>query len=237
MSKNKSEKGLVAKSFDWDEESLSSKYEGLTMVIAFMAIAKDEPAVGKADARSLKRNHQSRLLRKRLRPKSPAVLDPSPDKKSDSSTEQFLLTLMKEVKGLKDQIKPSSDNSLSVSQTWSSKYHLGKLDEKADDGFFLGYSPVAKALGVFNIRRQEIKETYHSMKLMKNPSLCIGNDDHLPYVPAFDPLSTNNIISDPDTEDAHCTRNINSPDESPKFSIADDHPAQNELDDSKPTEN
>ncbi|GKD20762.1 hypothetical protein Tco_1222465, partial [Tanacetum coccineum] len=51
MSKNKSEKGLVAKSFDWDEESLSSKDEGLTMVKAFMAIAKDEPAVGKADAR------------------------------------------------------------------------------------------------------------------------------------------------------------------------------------------
>ncbi|GKD20763.1 retrovirus-related pol polyprotein from transposon TNT 1-94 [Tanacetum coccineum] len=45
--------------------------------------------------------------------------------------------------------------------------HLGKFDEKADDGFFLGYSPVAKALRVFNIRRQEIKETYHSMKLMK----------------------------------------------------------------------
>ncbi|GJZ21386.1 retrovirus-related pol polyprotein from transposon TNT 1-94 [Tanacetum coccineum] len=92
------------------------------------------------------------------------------------------------------------------------RYHLGKLDEKADDGFFLGYSPVAKALGVFNIRRQEIKETYHSMKLMKNPSLSIGNDDHLPYVPAFDPLSTNNIISDPVTPTA---QNINSPDESP----------------------
>ncbi|GJV15598.1 retrovirus-related pol polyprotein from transposon TNT 1-94 [Tanacetum coccineum] len=46
----------------------------------------------------------------------------------------------------------------------------------------------------------------------RNPSLCIGNDDHLPYVPAFDPLSTNNIISDPVTPTA---QNINSPDESP----------------------
>ncbi|GJY52811.1 retrovirus-related pol polyprotein from transposon TNT 1-94 [Tanacetum coccineum] len=31
--------------------------------------------------------------------------------------------------------------------------HLRKFDEKADDGFFLGYSLVAKAFSVFNIRR------------------------------------------------------------------------------------
>ncbi|GKB30053.1 retrovirus-related pol polyprotein from transposon TNT 1-94 [Tanacetum coccineum] len=41
------------------------------------------------------------------------------------------------------------------------KDHLGKFNEKADDGFFLGYSLVAKAFGVFNIRRQEMEETYH----------------------------------------------------------------------------
>ncbi|GJR01564.1 retrovirus-related pol polyprotein from transposon TNT 1-94 [Tanacetum coccineum] len=39
--------------------------------------------------------------------------------------------------------------------------HLGKFDEKADDGFFLGYSPVAKAFRAFNIRRQEMEETFH----------------------------------------------------------------------------
>ncbi|GKC92201.1 retrovirus-related pol polyprotein from transposon TNT 1-94 [Tanacetum coccineum] len=39
--------------------------------------------------------------------------------------------------------------------------HLRKFDVKADDGFFLGYSPVAKAFRVFNIRRQEMEETYH----------------------------------------------------------------------------
>ncbi|GJS35681.1 retrovirus-related pol polyprotein from transposon TNT 1-94 [Tanacetum coccineum] len=39
--------------------------------------------------------------------------------------------------------------------------HLGKFDEKADDGFFLGYSSVAKAFKVFNIRRQEMEETVH----------------------------------------------------------------------------
>ncbi|GJS50923.1 retrovirus-related pol polyprotein from transposon TNT 1-94 [Tanacetum coccineum] len=41
------------------------------------------------------------------------------------------------------------------------KDHLGKFDEKADDGFFLGYSSVAKDFRVFNIRRQEMEETAH----------------------------------------------------------------------------
>ncbi|GJZ77618.1 retrovirus-related pol polyprotein from transposon TNT 1-94 [Tanacetum coccineum] len=50
--KGKSEKRLVAESFDWDKESISSKDEGVTKVKAFMAIAKEEPSVGKADARS-----------------------------------------------------------------------------------------------------------------------------------------------------------------------------------------
>ncbi|GKA04914.1 retrovirus-related pol polyprotein from transposon TNT 1-94 [Tanacetum coccineum] len=52
MSKGKSEKGLVDESFDWDEESISSKDEWVTEVKAFMAIVEDEPSVGKADARS-----------------------------------------------------------------------------------------------------------------------------------------------------------------------------------------
>nr|GEV47273.1 hypothetical protein [Tanacetum cinerariifolium] len=39
--------------------------------------------------------------------------------------------------------------------------HLGKFDEKVDDGFFLGYSPVSKTFKVFNIRRQEMEEIVH----------------------------------------------------------------------------
>nr|GEV44666.1 retrovirus-related Pol polyprotein from transposon TNT 1-94 [Tanacetum cinerariifolium] len=38
---------------------------------------------------------------------------------------------------------------------------LGKFDEKADDGYLLGYSLVSKAFRVFNTRRQQTKETYH----------------------------------------------------------------------------
>ncbi|GKC29257.1 hypothetical protein Tco_1036551, partial [Tanacetum coccineum] len=50
--KEKSEKGLIAESFDWGDESVSSDDEGSTKIRAFMAIAEDEPSVGKADARS-----------------------------------------------------------------------------------------------------------------------------------------------------------------------------------------
>ncbi|GKB01981.1 hypothetical protein Tco_0830025 [Tanacetum coccineum] len=50
--REKVKKGLVAESFDWDEESISSEDEGVTRFKAFMAIAEDEPTVGKTDARS-----------------------------------------------------------------------------------------------------------------------------------------------------------------------------------------
>ncbi|GKB73743.1 retrovirus-related pol polyprotein from transposon TNT 1-94 [Tanacetum coccineum] len=50
MNKGKSEKGLVAESFDWDEESVSSDDESVTTFKALMALA-DEPSIGKADAR------------------------------------------------------------------------------------------------------------------------------------------------------------------------------------------
>nr|GEX22203.1 retrovirus-related Pol polyprotein from transposon TNT 1-94 [Tanacetum cinerariifolium] len=49
--KEKSDKGLVAESFDWDDESMSSEDEGTTKFKAFMAIAEDELPVGKEDAR------------------------------------------------------------------------------------------------------------------------------------------------------------------------------------------
>ncbi|GJY34940.1 retrovirus-related pol polyprotein from transposon TNT 1-94 [Tanacetum coccineum] len=38
---------------------------------------------------------------------------------------------------------------------------LGKFDEKADDGYLLGYSLVSKEFKVFNTRRQQTNETYH----------------------------------------------------------------------------
>ncbi|GJR50626.1 retrovirus-related pol polyprotein from transposon TNT 1-94 [Tanacetum coccineum] len=69
------------------------------------------------------------------------------------------------------------------------KDHLGKFDEKPDDGFFLGYSPVAKVFRVFNIRRQEMEETYHvtfsedneaiSQSSTEEPHKFTSADNHL----------------------------------------------------------
>ncbi|GKA92239.1 hypothetical protein Tco_0814164, partial [Tanacetum coccineum] len=44
---------------------------------------------------------------------------------------------------------------------YNHKDHLGKFDEKADDGYLLGYSLVSKAFRVFNTRRRQTEETYH----------------------------------------------------------------------------
>ncbi|GKD17181.1 retrovirus-related pol polyprotein from transposon TNT 1-94 [Tanacetum coccineum] len=44
---------------------------------------------------------------------------------------------------------------------YNDKDHLGKFDEKVDNGYLLGYSLVSKALKVFNTRRQQTEETYH----------------------------------------------------------------------------
>ncbi|GJX31630.1 retrovirus-related pol polyprotein from transposon TNT 1-94 [Tanacetum coccineum] len=71
------------------------------------------------------------------------------------------------------------------------KDHLGKFDAKADDGYFLAYSSVSKAFRVYNIRRQQIKETYHvtfdeSMEAIRftNTSVDeIGIDDSSRYPP------------------------------------------------------
>ncbi|GJU12052.1 hypothetical protein Tco_1134448 [Tanacetum coccineum] len=54
-------------------------------------------------------------IKKKTETKPPIVPVSQPEKKADLSAEQFLLTLMDEVKSLKEQIKVPSDNSSSVS--------------------------------------------------------------------------------------------------------------------------
>nr|GEW35096.1 copia protein [Tanacetum cinerariifolium] len=204
----KSEKGLIAKSFDWDEEYVSLEDERTTKVKTFMAIAEEDPSIRKADASlalggrgkekekisskeviftkadessfvpiheitsnsvskyttqeslppllkligaepsstsnsliplaDLTRNMADLILnisfpkktkptsdkvshihviKKKTKTKEPFVLESCFDKKANSSAEQLLLTLMKEVKGLKEQIKTPSGTSPSVSQS------------------------------------------------------------------------------------------------------------------------
>ena len=48
----KKERGFIAETYDWNDEPLSSDDEQQTTVRAYMALAEDEPAVGKSDARS-----------------------------------------------------------------------------------------------------------------------------------------------------------------------------------------
>nr|GEZ94488.1 hypothetical protein [Tanacetum cinerariifolium] len=97
--------------------------------------------------------------------------------------------------------------------------HLGKFDEKADDGFFLGYSLVAKAFRVFNIRRQEMEETFH---------VTFIEDDE-----AISKFSTKDIVT---PSESHILQDLNSLDEHPENTRADDHPVINELDDSESVE-
>ncbi|GJR39069.1 retrovirus-related pol polyprotein from transposon TNT 1-94 [Tanacetum coccineum] len=95
---------------------------------------------------------------------------------------------------------------------YNHKDHLGKFDEKADDGYFLGYSLVSKAFRVFNTRRQQTKETYHitfdespdAIKFIK-PSIDNINiaeseryppDEYLyPYEPSQRYQTNSNVVS------------------------------------------
>ncbi|GJX32708.1 retrovirus-related pol polyprotein from transposon TNT 1-94 [Tanacetum coccineum] len=114
------------------------------------------------------------------------------------------------------------------------KDHLRKFDEKADDGFFLGYSLVAKAFRVFNIRRQEMEETIH---------VTFSEDDEAISQSSTkgDAINFNENRSFLDDEflepRSKVTQYFVSPKEPPKFTIANDHPALYELDQPESTNN
>ncbi|GJT03806.1 retrovirus-related pol polyprotein from transposon TNT 1-94 [Tanacetum coccineum] len=105
--------------------------------------------------------------------------------------------------------------------------HLGKLDEKTDDRFFLGYPPVAKAFRVFNIRRQEMKETVH---------VRFSEDDESIYQSSTegDAINFNENRSFPDDEFLEPRKSVISEDP-PEFTEAENHPALNEPDQAEST--
>ncbi|GJX67069.1 putative ribonuclease H-like domain-containing protein [Tanacetum coccineum] len=53
--------------------------------------------------------------------------------------------------------------------------HLGKFDGKADEGFFVGYFVVSKAMRVFNKRTRIVEETLN-IRFLKNTPNVIGNE-------------------------------------------------------------
>nr|GEW41753.1 retrovirus-related Pol polyprotein from transposon TNT 1-94 [Tanacetum cinerariifolium] len=100
----------------------------------------------------------------------------------------------------------------------------GKFDEKADDGFFLGCSLVSKAFRVFNIRRQEMEETVH---------VTFSEDDELISQSSTEGDAINFIENRSFLDDEFLkpkSKDSVSSEEPPKFTVADDHPAPNELD-------
>ncbi|GJR16848.1 retrovirus-related pol polyprotein from transposon TNT 1-94 [Tanacetum coccineum] len=142
--------------------------------------------------------------------------------------------------------------------------HLGKFDEKANDGFFLGYSLVAEAFRVVNIRRQEMEESFHvtsseddeefsqsstegdAINFNENRSFTddefldpmrkvtkgSGKNEYFPYIPAYDPLSSNDITIPKNTTiiDSPILLNFVSPKEQPEITLTNDHPVYNKPD-------
>ncbi|GJU38328.1 ribonuclease H-like domain-containing protein [Tanacetum coccineum] len=52
--------------------------------------------------------------------------------------------------------------------------HLGKFDEKADEGYFVGYSVISKAIRVFNKRTRIVEETLN-IRFLENAPNVKGN--------------------------------------------------------------
>ncbi|GJX03691.1 hypothetical protein Tco_0189607 [Tanacetum coccineum] len=57
--------------------------------------------------------------------------------------------------------------------------HLGKFDGKADEGFFVGYSIVSKAMRVFNKRTRIVEETLNIRFLENTPNVTGNGPDWL----------------------------------------------------------
>ncbi|GJW65436.1 ribonuclease H-like domain-containing protein [Tanacetum coccineum] len=86
--------------------------------------------------------------------------------------------------------------------------HLGKFDEKADEGFFVGYSMVSKAVRVFNKRTRIVKETLNIIFLENAPNVKGNGPDWLfdvdsltismNYVPVITGNQTNGIAGNRD---------------------------------------
>nr|GEU80919.1 retrovirus-related Pol polyprotein from transposon TNT 1-94 [Tanacetum cinerariifolium] len=188
MSKGKSEKGLVAGSFNWDEKSISSKDEGVTRVKAFLAIVEDVPSVRKANARLGQRKRKDTISPKEvlftkanesLSEIAPKITFDTKYSKESGPKVVFGDNSSGDIEGYGSvncngitftRVAYLNGRSSDISYFYvfgchvhihNHKDHPGKFNEKADGGFFLGYSPIAKAFRVFNIRRQEMKETYH----------------------------------------------------------------------------
>ncbi|GKB33237.1 putative ribonuclease H-like domain-containing protein [Tanacetum coccineum] len=80
---------------------------------------------------------------------------------------------------------------------------LGKFDEKADEGFFVGYSINSKAFRVFNTRTRKVEENLHINFLENKPNVAGSGPDWL-----FDiDLLTNSMNYEPVTAGNQTNKN------------------------------
>nr|GEU90656.1 hypothetical protein [Tanacetum cinerariifolium] len=64
------------------------------------------------------------------------------------------------------------ENGALIIKDWVSENHLGKFEEKADEGFFIGYSTNSKAFRVFNSRTRIVEENLHVTFSENTPNIA-----------------------------------------------------------------
>ncbi|GJZ73708.1 retrovirus-related pol polyprotein from transposon TNT 1-94 [Tanacetum coccineum] len=113
--------------------------------------------------------------------------------------------------------------------------HLGKFDEKAGDGFFLGYSLMAKAFrddevisqlstegDAINFNENISFSNNEFLEPRSKVTQCLGNIEYFPYyIPAYENTTPS---------DSPILQDFVSFKEPYEFTVADDHPDSNELD-------
>nr|GEY48433.1 retrovirus-related Pol polyprotein from transposon TNT 1-94 [Tanacetum cinerariifolium] len=199
-------KGLVAKTFDWDEKEVSDDEE-VTQAKVLMALADDEIIVGK--------NHacndewiditMRKILKAKAKPFPPCTHCDFNDHRLDDcrnypgceiyrSYDHFPLRYNRVIHikgGVLAESSQSSKSSIGVKcNTCGSTIH-STTDHNKFDYFKRGYSFVSKAFRVFNTRRQQVEETYHvtfdeSMEAIRFTNTLvneIGIDDSSRYPP------------------------------------------------------
>ncbi|GJY38547.1 retrovirus-related pol polyprotein from transposon TNT 1-94 [Tanacetum coccineum] len=116
--------------------------------------------------------------------------------------------------------------------------HLGKFDAKADDGYFLGYSFNSKAFRVFNIRRQQIEETYPPDEFIQedDPSRQYQTNSNIsyyiiPYGHSLTELTQEKHVPEviaPNEQDNPQTENVEGPRDPPNTKDTQELNFQNE---------
>nr|GEU65190.1 retrovirus-related Pol polyprotein from transposon TNT 1-94 [Tanacetum cinerariifolium] len=173
-----------------DKEEVSSDDNKMVEVKVLMALAEDNDAVGKEGARngewvkiSMRKSATdydsadvSSICSTPLPPLkkldgAEPISGPKTIKSILKSKSTFKAKTLKYVKINEPSSAPAKGNKSSSALKVNSapavyihkhKDYLGNFDEKADDGYFLGYSLVSKAFRVFNTRKQQTEETYHN---------------------------------------------------------------------------